>query len=985
MSTNLLQGVLEATGYFPDGQPASGLQLGAAAQISRRGREFVPDALWRSQSALTVYFKSEGVSPDDGLVSTWRREIWNEGFAPLLWVVSPDRIDLYNGFGAPTAASDARQHLIQTFSHLESSLDELDRLAGRLSIETGQFWLQRSQVNRKTSVDQKLLSDLAHLEKDLVHADLELPVAQALIGQVIFTQYLIDRQIVNANQLKRLCGHSAFPSILRNRTATGKLFTWLSRTFNGDMFPTQSVTVAPETSHLSRVADFLEAVDPVSGQTTFFPYRFDVIPVELISSIYEQFAHATTPLPGSGSTEATRNGVHYTRLSVVALILDEVMTELKGTESVLDLTCGSGVFLVEALRRLVSLRATGHSPTRELIRSTLYEQIYGVDASDSAIRVAAFSLYLAALELDPDPQPPHALKFRPLIGTTLLVADARTVEESTKGRLALTTESGLKKFDVIVGNPPWTFKGQTGTAARRRRRASGVPAQPRGEGLDFLLRAADFSHERTRFGMALSAMPFFSRSRTGIEATLHILRRVAPVTLVNLANLRDWLFETATMPAVILFARHRAQRAGHIAVVQIPWSATGARSFTFEVARSDVLQLSLTDIEKRPTKLKSAAVGRRRDLLLLDSLASVHPTLKERLGALGTTFRDGLTYGAPVRWKRDARELQGLGVLGARDMQPFRVPVDLPRFRRDKVQWPRCRQNYKAPLLIVKEMLSGGPRALAAVSERDLVFTDAYFGVSLPEASSASASLLAAIIGSSFASWFFTMTASEFGIWKRHLLIQDVASLPMPDLDATSSKAGTRLLRIESELRRYGVSDSRLAALDMAVCDLYDLDMADRLVVQDGLARASWQWKDGRERSEAPADAGEVTHYADVFLTVISGWLSARQQRRMRAEVFDLPRHSPIRVVRFVLENEVGDSTIEVIQPEGELSDLLSRLGQRLNVRIASALSAERQLRIHGRSEVVIVKPAAHRYWMNISALEDADAVVAESVAGGTA
>ena len=30
-----------------------------------------------------------------------------------------------------------------------------------------------------------------------------------------------------------------------------------------------------------------------------------------------------------------------------------------------------------------------------------------MDISDAAVRVAAFSLYLAALELDPDPQPPQ--------------------------------------------------------------------------------------------------------------------------------------------------------------------------------------------------------------------------------------------------------------------------------------------------------------------------------------------------------------------------------------------------------------------------------------------------------------------------------------------------------------------------------------------------------------------------------------------------
>ena len=82
------------------------------------------------------------------------------------------------------------------------------------------------------------------------------------------------------------------------------------------------------------------------------------------------------------------------------------MEGLSGDETVLDLACGSAVFLVEALRRLVTLKARRRRLDRELIRSTLHEQLYGVDISEAAIRVAAFSLYLAALEIDPDPQPP---------------------------------------------------------------------------------------------------------------------------------------------------------------------------------------------------------------------------------------------------------------------------------------------------------------------------------------------------------------------------------------------------------------------------------------------------------------------------------------------------------------------------------------------------------------------------------------------------
>ncbi len=987
MTAVTLEHVLSATGYLPDGQPAAGLRLGAEAQAARRGRAFSPDALWRSASALTVYFKFEQSAPADDVVSQWRREIWNEGFAPLLWVVSPERIDLYNGFGEPIKDGDAQKHLIGRFENIEASLVRLDELAGRLAIETGQFWDQVPAIDRKTSVDQKLLSDLAFLEHDLVSGNLDRSAAQALIGRVIFTQYLIDREIVSTARLKRVSGHTALPSILRDKPATAKLFAWLAATFNGDMFPPSSVKTTPAAHHLKRVAEFLEAVDPQSGQLSFFPYQFDVIPVELISSIYEQFAHAEPRIDGLRN-EALRNGVHYTRLSVVSLILDEVMDGLTGNESVLDLTCGSGVFLVEALRRLVYLRTKGQPPTREVIRSTLYKQVYGVDISEPAIRVAAFSLYLAALELDPDPQPPQSLKFQPLIGKTLLVGDARNIERQSDGETALTTSRGLKTFDLIVGNPPWSFKGQAGTEARRQTRATGVPAQPRGEGLDFVLRASEFAHDKTRFGVILSATPFFSRSGTGMEAAQYVMRQLAPITLVNLSNLRGWLFATATMPAVVLFARHRPQQPkNQVTVVQIPWTPSGARTHTFEIAPSDVICLTLDEVQDQPLKLKAAAIGRRRDLLLLHDLSSAHESLADRLASLGIEFRAGLIKGSPTSQTRDAREMVGLELLQSNDMQHFLIPDGLPIFNLSKAQWPRSRATYHAPLLLVKEMVVNHPRVMAAVANEDVVFTASYFGASFPLKYKKWASLLAAILSSSLASWFFELTASEFGIFKRRLLMRDIESLPIPDLaSAINSDAGKRLLSIEAAMRTRSQESQDWIALDEAVCDLYGLSATDRVVVRDGHLRAGWQWENGLVASVAPADSNvEIVAYSNTFLSVMNGWFSARKKRYMRAEIINLPKGSALRVVRFVIEEGVAEPTVDIITPQGELADVLARIGTHLKVKIATALSAERELRVHGRDEVVIIKPAARRYWMGIAALEDADAVVAESFSGGRA
>ena len=35
------------------------------------------------------------------------------------------------------------------------------------------------------------------------------------------------------------------------------------------------------------------------------------------------------------------------------------------------------------------------------------------------------------------------------------------------GKATLTERGTLRKFDIIVGNPPWSYRGQETTAARR--------------------------------------------------------------------------------------------------------------------------------------------------------------------------------------------------------------------------------------------------------------------------------------------------------------------------------------------------------------------------------------------------------------------------------------------------------------------------------------------------------------------------------------
>ena len=997
-----LSRVLEATGYLSNGEPAApGVMLADTGEAfggpRTRARlpSFEPEASWRSNadltpwggsaSDLTVYFKYVD-KPDHAPVSEWRQEIWNQGFSPLLWVVSPDQIELYNGFGPPRRHGDAAENRLKTFSLLDTELAELDRLAGRLAMETGQFWRQEKRVNRKTSVDSQLLRDISGLERNLIKIDLGREDAQGLIGRSIFTKYLIDRRIVTKQLLMNLCGHGDLLGVLRDHTATERLFEWLRETFNGDMFPPTSTSV-PAAKHLEQVARFLTAEDQETGQMSFFPYRFDVIPVELISAIYEQFVHSAATESSSGTgTSAKKEGVYYTPLAAVSLVLHEVFDGLTGDEHVLDLTCGSGVFLVEALRRLVYIKSDGRPPSREMIRKTLYEQVCGVDVSKAAVRIAAFSLYLAALELDPDPQPPRALKFEPLEGKTLLVGDARGIEHTPDGRKVLTAKTGLRRFDVIVGNPPWSFKGKAGTAVRRAA-VSHVPLQPRGQSLDFVARAIDFAHDKTRFGMILSATPFFSRSSTGIEAAHGVVEALAPVTLVNLSDLSGWLFPKANMPAIALLARHREQPADRMTLMQASWSLASERSHTFEIAPSDITTLPIASWKRNQGLFKAAFLGRRHDLLLLDELWEKYETLEVRLNALNTRLSNGLTVGKSDNRRHDATFLKNLPFAkrgrGDRYMRHFFVSDDLPEFEHDKVQWPRKHGIYRAPLLLVGEFMEGTPRPVTAVAERDVVYTDVYNGVSFFRKRPETAYLVAGVLSSALASWYFLMTGSTFGLWIQRLKPRDIAAMPMPELSkAVESDAGKRVVQLVRTFHREAPDDDDWESLDNSVFDLYGLDEADRVVVRDGLFRASWQWKQGRLESVAPAGMDHLRDYAHAFLSTMDAWLSASNRRRMRAEIYDVAHDAPHRVIRFVLEDTPGLSTVEVVQPDGPLNSVLAQIGDRTKVRITDALVGVRELRVHARDEVSIIKPAARRHWLGVCGLEDADAVVKDSVYG---
>jgi len=986
-----LQEALQATGYLLGGNdPAPGLFIGGTT-IPPRMRTLTPDAWWRSNTTRgnphiddssnpTVLFKySESIN---GEVADWQQDAWNLGSTPLLWVVTLDGIRVYNGYGKPQRSVDEDKNLLKTFVHDSSGLSQLNSYAGRLAMETGKFWQSAPTVTRGTGVFKHLMTHLVVIEKVLVDGGLQRPEAQALICRSIFIKYLIDRHIVSSDKLKMVCGCDTLPAALDDPLSTKALFEWLIVTFNGDMFP-QNLSV-PDPQYLQRIASFLRGDEP-GGQLSLFPYRFDVIPVELISSIYERFLHSSEQhSDGAVHMLSHKKDAHYTPLTAVALVLDEVFDGLTGDETVLDPTCGSGIFLVEALRRLVRLKTHGQQPTREIIRKTLNEQIYGIDISLSAVQIATFSLYLAALELDPDPTNSDALQFTPLVNKSILVGDVREIAtKKTKERQSKTNDRAWR-FDIIVGNPPWSYAGRPSTVARQQT-ALDAPRAPRGVSLNYInLARTSFAHSKTKFGLLVNSSHFFSSSRTGLHATQSITESLGSVTLVDLSGLRHWLFNRTQMPAMAMLTSHHSDLVGLVELVRLHRSPEGDRSHDIGAAPRKVIRLPIDSWKKKPELFKAALIGGDYDLLLLNSLNNRFPPLENSLKLMGEAkWASGLTVG--IDSDNKVPSLMRLPLAGKGSIGPFSLKDDLPRFQGIATR-PRNRDIFRPPLVLVYQYLHKSDisimsgRLTSAVAMQDLVYTNALHGVSLNNAPPDIAYLLAGIINSSIVSWYMLMTAFPFGIKSNSTVLGDMKRLPTPDLmQACKTDAGRRITRMVRHFHKKQPSiDQEWIGLDNAVFDLYGLDAEERIVARDGRLRASWEWNAGRRVADMSATQDQIHEYAEAFLLHIDAWFYADKRQSFRSEIYETGSESPLKVIRFILEDLPPPSRTQVITGMA-LEEILASIEHRLSISIVHEIVGAKELIVHSRNEVVIIKPSAQRFWLGVAGLDDARSVLMKS------
>ncbi|MFZ4595826.1 MAG: Eco57I restriction-modification methylase domain-containing protein, partial [Verrucomicrobiaceae bacterium] len=555
---------------------------------------------------------------------------------------------------------------------------------------------------------------------------------------------------------------------------------------------------------------------------------------------------------------------------------------------VLDPACGASVFLVIAFRRLYRelWKHTKKRPDTDAIRSILENQLVGFDICDSALKLSALSLYLTAIELDPEPVPPEKLKFKALCkGKSAILFDWSCETDKPKGPVVGSIGSHVERrfdnsFDLVLCNPPWTNIGsdypevskeldELSTAIVTRldpeigktyKNPYSVPDLP------FVWKSMEWCKPDGRIAMALPARTLFKQGPMA-ETTRKALFRLLEVNgIINCSNLRKTVvWPDMDQPFMLLFARNRRPKPHHRLHFISPHTDLQANSLG--EMRIDDKSAQLVDVEQtieEPWLWKALALGTILDVEVVRKIKAADiKTLEDYWeNELHLSCSNGYSVKTDPK-PSDCRSMKVLKDLRAGSTYRFCVDVEsLPHFDFDQISRPRLdtRKNaddllrvYRGPLALIKEC-PGPDRTLgwALLCENDVAYNQSFYGYSAKGAPDGKVLVryLQLFVHSQLWQYYALMTSAKLGFERPNVYKADLDNCPFLPFGKLDKPQRDEVKSLSSRLIRE--DRTVFHEIDTFFGKLYGLSNADAEVIADTLEVRDPNDELGKRASQPP-------------------------------------------------------------------------------------------------------------------------------------
>ena len=960
--------------------------------------------------------------------------VWNQDVVPFVLTQTPQTIRLYPGFRYRRRGERPGKDVLQVLKGTSEVLQLAESFHAD-AIDEAKIWHRwGKEVRPEGRVDWQLLNSLQQLDQELQKADLKLEVSHALIGKYVYLHYLKDRDILSKRKLEgwgiseeEIFGRQA--TLAGFRRVVGQLDDWL----NGRVFPIHfHGKDAPKQEHLRMVAATFMGDQPLGDgawqlHLDFQEYNFSYIPIETLSVVYQQFLHAS--ISEEGSTQGKDAGAYYTPIPVVNFMLAEMEDRhplSRGTR-ILDPACGSGAFLVQSYRRLIEREypPTSAPPGPIKLRELLQNHIFGVDYDSDACSVTELSLILTLLDYcqPPDLGDDKRVKLPSLRDANIFNTDF--FEDSSKLQNLLSK----KKFDWVVGNPPWkrlkpqklkpkdkpAWNWMKGKQERKTPIGGNQVAQA------FAWIVGDCLTRHGEAGLLLPAMTLFDDpSREFRSAFFHKFRVSAVANFTNFANV---LFANSQAPAAAFFYRLHASQNTKIdtdeeyITTYTPLVANQEPTRPVsEHSRQETWSIVLNASEIRDIPLAKVVNGDSLPWKLATWGSELDEKLLRRLTRQFLCLRDLeddqifiASEGLQLRQKDSREEIDPIPEVAGKpqlDVQElkklrhfFTFPGRALKTVASEFAFARKRGGVRRPLSICRppHVIVSAARNFAIYSEEFIVVPPRQIGIVSPGGNRDLLKALALFLSSDFAFYHQFLTSTQLGVKRGVATLSALRGIPIPlsNLPKTELKGWAQLhdQLVEETVKRFSTKEQVLISQELSneasdklyhelnglVFDSLDFGDIDRVLVRD-LVSIKLELDEGKLGLNAvkPPTVPDLKRYSRRLKSELDGFIEGDLPGQHEVNVV----HSPLSaMLEIKLTRNGHQDKVQVITADNDAAAELNKVRGRLRKQWSQWVYFDRNLRVYEKTRTFVFKPMQRFHWTESQAVSDASDIIAETIA----
>jgi methylase of polypeptide subunit release factors len=867
--------------------------------------------------------------------------IWSSGEAPIACVFYNSVIKII----------DCTKHITKEYKpeylvrdlKLADKAHELYNKQFAVKIKSGIFWEQEELKNKfkfQNSAYDKLIDNIRFVSKKLIKEfkNTSSEIVNKIIVQAILIKYLEERidsknnKLLSEKYFQKYNQATSFNDVLTQQGKFVELLSDLNKDFNGNVFKWETEEQKQlNTLDLSIVAKLLATDKANLGSPQIelgFPdwryFEFKLIPVELISRLYEEFL---------GENKQAK-GLYYTPSHLAKLLVDECIPLKKYKDfdlknyAILDPACGSGIFLVIAFKRLVQIwRLQNNLATPDIndLKSIL-KNIYGVDKEEQAVRLASFSLSLALCNQLNPVKILNELRFDDLTEENLIHSDFFECK-SIKN----------KKFDLIIGNPPFV-RGAISNYSNVWELENKKVNIPQGQiALKFLSESFSFLKENGLVCLIIksSGLLYNSTSNEYKKTLFSNYNTVQILDFTALARNKSLWDNGADVASVAIFIKNeKPDFSKNILHLTFRRTRATKERIVFEIDDYDLHFVNRQTAISSEFIWKNNLLGGGRIKNLVEKAQGL-TILKDFLIENNSIIEEGFEIGSKKNLTPE--HIYEIPFLPTEAMEENEIGYDLLTEMSKSTQFSKIptKESFLAPNLIIWENI-GENRFPIFLNEKSFSFKRRLISI---KSLNNDTILLKSIFSSfeenyNFYKFYFLATSSETLINRNNtFLLKDIKNIPFIKGDFTFSKFDLNV-----------INDS--------------LQFQQDFFIHGEKSKALQQIRQNKITSV-------ISNYGIEFSKALNTIYEDNKRKFRLSDVVQLENSLIATVFKYDSEN---------IEPKfsKDLSEL--NIDGLTNNQISAHLSVNRIIKLYPQKDtIVFVKPNQYRYWLSLIAYRDAD------------